>query len=202
MSNLDPDPRTQDVAPDPARLDPVTAHGGQPGVAGSRVDAGTKTESGPLGRIDPKHPKEAGTAVARPPAKTASAMVVAGFVGLIATLVVLGFIANGERDQEVFELDQWATPFLHSIWTPFLDAVMTGLTTMGSTIILVPLFVVVVGLLLRSRRFGPALFCAVSTIGARVIDFTLKLIFQRPRPKPDYATVLPDFSFPSWHSMN
>ena len=190
------------LAPDPDRRDPVAAHGGQPGVAGSRVDAGTKTESGPLGRIDPKHPKAGGAVVARPPARTASAMVAVGFAGLIAALVVLGFIADGVRDQEVFALDQWATPFLHSISTPLLDAVMIGLTTMGSTIILVPLFIAVVGLLLRSRRFGAALFFAVSTIGALVIDFTMKLIFERPRPKLDYAAVLPDYSFPSGHSMN
>ena len=57
-------------------------------------------------------------------------------------------------------------------------------------------------MLLRSRRFGAALFFAVSTIGALVIDFTMKLIFERPRPKLDYAAVLPDYSFPSGHSMN
>ena len=202
MSTRDLGRQGRDLAPDPDRQDPVADHGGQPAVAGSRVDAGTKTESGPLGRIDPKEPKAGGTVVARPPARTASAMVIAGFVGLVASLFVLGLIADGVRDQEVFALDAWATPFLHSISTPLLDMFMTGLTTMGSTLILVPLFIVVVGSLLYSRRFGAALFFAVSTGGALVIDFTMKLIFERPRPKLDYAAVLPDYSFPSGHSMN
>jgi undecaprenyl-diphosphatase len=191
-----------DLAPNADAIDPVAAHGGQPAVAGSRVDAGARTESGPLGRIDPKHPKEGGTIVARPPAKTASTMVVAGFIGLVASLFVLGLIADGVRDQESFALDAWATPFLHSISTPLLDAFMTGLTTMGSTLILVPLFIVVVGSLVVTKRYGAALFFTVATGGALVIDFTMKLIFERPRPKLDYAAVLPDYSFPSGHSMN
>jgi undecaprenyl-diphosphatase len=189
-------------APDPTRHDPVAAHGDQPSIAGSRVDAGTKTQSGPLGRIDPKHPKEGSTVVARPPVAAASKVVVAGFAGLIASLLVLGFIADGVRDKEAFALDQWATPFLHSISSPTLNAFFTGLTTMGSTIVLVPLFIVVIGWLLLSKRYGAATFFAVATGGALVIDFTMKLIFERPRPKLDYAAVLPDYSFPSGHSMN
>jgi undecaprenyl-diphosphatase len=195
-------PRAQDLAPKTGVRDPVAAHGGQPGVAGSRIDAGTNTQSGPLGRIDPKRPKEGGTVVARPPAGAASKVVVAGFAGLVASLLLLGFIADGVHDQEAFALDAWATPFLHSISTPLLDAFMTGLTTMGSTLILVPLFVAVVGSLIWSKRYGAALFFSVATGGALLIDFTMKLIFERPRPKLDYAAVLPDYSFPSGHSMN
>ena len=207
MSTSDMDRRSNDSAPEdlapvPGVRDPVAAHGGQASVAGSRVDAGTKTESGPLGRIDPKHPKEGGTVVARAPARAFSSVVVAGFVGLVGSLFILGLIADGVRDQEVFALDAWATPFLHSISTPLLDAFMTGLTTMGSTLILLPLFAVVVGSLVASRRYGGALFFGVATGGALVIDFTMKLIFERPRPKLDYAAVLPDYSFPSGHSMN
>ena len=190
------------LTPNAEAPDPVAARGGQPTVAGSRVDAGTKTQSGPLGRIDPPHPKAGGTVVARPPVGVASTVVIAGIVGLVGSLFVLGLIADGVRDQEVFALDLWATPFLHSISTPLLDAFMTGLTTMGSTLILVPLFILVVGSLLASRRYGAAVFFSVATGGALAIDFTMKLIFERPRPKLDYAAVLPDYSFPSGHSMN
>src|SRR4029077_6341122 len=35
-----------------------------------------------------------------------------------------------------------------------------------------------------------------------IIDATMKVVFERPRPKLDYAAVLPDYSFPSGHSMN
>jgi undecaprenyl-diphosphatase len=182
-------------------LEPGPAGAGRQ-VAGSRVDAGTRTQSGPLGKIDPSRNAPPGSVVARPPVGVASTMVALGFIGLVASLFVLAWIADGVRDQEVFALDQWATPFLHSISTPALDAFMRGLTTMGSTIILAPLFIGVTGALLYTKRQGAALFFGVATGGALVIDFTMKLIFERPRPKLDYAAVLPDYSFPSGHSMN
>jgi undecaprenyl-diphosphatase len=127
---------------------------------------------------------------------------VVGFAGLIASLVVLGAIAEGVRTQEVFALDTWATPFLHGIASPGMDALMNALTTMGSSLVLVPLFAVVVAALLLRRRYGAALFLTVASAGALVIDATMKLIFERPRPKLDYAAVLPDYSFPSGHAMN
>ncbi|HEX8025928.1 MAG TPA: hypothetical protein VF484_06975, partial [Candidatus Limnocylindrales bacterium] len=98
-------------------------------------------ESGPLGRLDPKHPA---TPAPPPPKRVAavSAVVVAGFVALVVLLVLFGLIAEDVRDQEVFALDTWATPFLHSIASPPLDFVMTSLTTMGSSFVLIPVFVV------------------------------------------------------------
>lgn len=169
--------------------------------AGSRVDAGPTTQSGPLGKVDPAHPAPRGT-VPRPPVAVATGTLVVGFAGLIASLVVLGSIANGVRDQEVFALDTWATPFLHGIASPGLDWLMNALTTMGSSLVLVPIFVVFAAALLLRRRYGAALFLGVASGGAVVIDATMKVIFERPRPKLDYAAVLPDYSFPSGHSMN
>jgi undecaprenyl-diphosphatase len=170
-------------------------------VAGSRIDAGPTTQSGPLGKVDPPHPDAPGT-VARPVVAVATGTVVVGLAGVVAALVVFGSLADGVRDQEVFALDTWATPFLHSISSPGLDWLMTALTTMGSGLVLIPLFLIVVAGLLLWRRYGAALFVFVASGGALVIDATMKLIFQRPRPKLDYAAVLPDYSFPSGHSMN
>jgi undecaprenyl-diphosphatase len=176
-------------------------HHPPPVNAGSRVDAGPTTRSGPLGRVDPAQPAPPGS-VPRPAVAVATGTVVVGFGGLIASLVVLGSLANGVRDQEVFALDTWATPFLHGIASPALDWLMNALTTMGSSLVLIPIFVVVAAVLLLRRRFGAALFLGVASAGALVIDATMKLVFQRPRPKLDYAAVLPDYSFPSGHAMN
>ncbi|HYK94434.1 MAG TPA: phosphatase PAP2 family protein, partial [Candidatus Dormibacteraeota bacterium] len=170
--------------------------------AGSRVDAGPDTESGPLGRVDPKQPKSSTQPTPRPPLGLATGVLVVAAAGLIASLVVLGFIAEGVRDQEVFALDAWATPFLHSIQSPNFNALMNGLTTMGTTLIVLPVLLVVGGGLLVVRRYGAFTFLLVSLGGSMAIDAIMKLIFQRPRPKLDYAAVLPDYSFPSGHAMN
>ena len=168
---------------------------------GSRADAGTKTESGPLGRVDPKHPAPHGT-VPRPPAAVATGTILVGLAGLVASLLIIGTIADGVRDQEVFILDAWATPFLHGIRSPLLDAVMNGLTALGSTVVVLPILLVSLAVLYLKRRYGAMLFLAIALGGSLVIDFTMKLIFERPRPKLDYAAVLPDYSFPSGHAMN
>jgi len=174
-----------------------------PVAAGSRVEAGTKTQAGPLGRIDPKRPDAAPPgSVPRPPVGLATGAVVVGFAGLVASLVVLGSLADGVRDQEVFALDTWATPFLHGISSPGLDAFFTGLTTMGSSYVVFPVFLAAVALLVARRRYGASVFLTVALGGSLAIDFVMKLIFERPRPKLDYAAVLPDYSFPSGHSMN
>ena len=133
--------------------------------------------------------------------RLATGTLVAGLVGLVASLLVLGFIADEIHEQEALALDAWATPFLHSIASPGLDAVMNTLTTLGSALVVVPLLLVAAALLLVNRRPGAALFLVVLVAGARIVDATMKVLFERPRPKLDYATVLPDYSFPSGHSM-
>jgi undecaprenyl-diphosphatase len=166
-----------------------------------KTDTGPTGESGPLGPIDPVVASAPASAV-RPAARDATMTVVVGLVGLIASLFVLGSIAEGVRDQEVFALDTWATPFLHGIASPGLDAVMGALTDMGSSMIIVPLFLVVIAGLLWKRRYGSALFLGVASGGALILNATMKLFFQRPRPQLPWAQVLPDYSFPSGHTMN
>ena len=154
-----------------------------------------------LTRPDPSETPPIRT-VGRPPAGKATMTVVVGFVALVACLVVLGSIADGVRDQEVFALDTWATPFLHGVASHRLDAVMWALTTMGSSLVIVPAFVIVVGALLITRRVGAALFLTVASGGALFLNATMKVLFERPRPHLPWATVLPDYSFPSGHTMN
>jgi len=138
----------------------------------------------------------------RRPLGTATMTVVVGFVGLIASLFVLGSIAEGVRAHEVFALDTWATPFLHGIASPGLGAVMETLTDIGSSLVIVPVFVVVVAALLWTRRYGAAAFLGLASGGALILNATMKVVFERPRPKLDWARVLPDYSFPSGHTMN
>jgi membrane-associated phospholipid phosphatase len=149
-------------------------------------------ESGPLAPIDG----------ARAPLGIATGALLVGVAALVASLIVLGTIADGIRDQEVFALDTWATPFLHSIQSPAFNALMVGLTTIGSTAAILAIFVAVGIALLAIRRYAALLFLGLALGGAILIDFVMKRIFERPRPKLDYAAVLPDYSFPSGHAMN
>jgi undecaprenyl-diphosphatase len=136
------------------------------------------------------------------PAGKASLALFTGFVVLGACLVVFGSIAEGLRDNEVFNLDPIATTSLHALATPGLDTVMNAITTLGSSLVLVPAIVVACLLLIRADRAGGALFLVVASVGSLLLNAVLKLFFERPRPIVPWAVAPTDFSFPSGHTMN
>ncbi len=163
-------------------------------------------EAGPLGSTEPATGNPTAPTVPKMPSAPevglATLTVVAGLAAVIAILIVLGSIAEGVRDQEVFALDTWATPFLHGISSPGLDWVMNRLTDMGSILVIPPLFVLVAIVLVLRHRYRPVLFLTVASLGSLLLQGSLKLVFARPRPVLPWAHVLPDYSFPSGHTMN
>src|SRR5689334_19591626 len=136
------------------------------------------------------------------PAKSASLVLVSGFAALVACLFVFGTVAEGIRDNEVFILDTLATPFLHGLANPTLDVIMSAATAIGSVAVIPLLFAIAMVVLIGGRRFGAALFLTVSSVGALLINELMKLFFHRPRPQLPWSHVLPDYSFPSGHTMN
>lgn len=165
--------------------------------------------SHPDGRAGAEPRLPAGTASKGPlksrggtPARTATLTVGVGFFALFVCLLVLGKIAEGVRAQEVFTLDATATPFLHALASPALDALMQAATFVGSNVVIPPLCIILVVWLVAVRRRREALFLAIASVGSLVLNEAMKLFFQRPRPQLAYAQVLPDYSFPSGHTMN
>jgi len=136
------------------------------------------------------------------PVRTASITVVGGFFALLACLVVLGSLADSIREKEVSALDTLATPFLHGLASPALDQLMNAATFVGSNLVIPPLFALAVAWLAWLHRPREALFLAIASGGSLVLNEMMKLFFQRPRPQLDWAQVLPDYSFPSGHTMN
>jgi undecaprenyl-diphosphatase len=134
--------------------------------------------------------------------RLATGIVVVGFIGLLAGLVVFGSLAVEIRGQELSALDSIATPFLHDRASPLRDLVMNAATFIGSDFVVLPLLGVSLAVLLSRRHVREAVFLGVAVAGSVALNWTMKLIFQRPRPKLPWAHVLPDYSFPSGHSMN
>ena len=163
-------------------------------------------EGGPLGADTGRAPVDGSIAPAQRPSAPelglATATVVVGFAGLTACLVVFGSVAEGVRSQEVFALDAWASPFLHGISSPEMDAAMTAITTLGTTYVIVPALVVIGVWLLRTGHVRSLVFLIVAMLGSLVLQAALKPIFARPRPELAWAQVLPDYSFPSGHTLN
>jgi membrane-associated phospholipid phosphatase len=129
-------------------------------------------------------------------------LLVAGFAALLACLVVFGIIAEDVYRQEAIALDAIVTPFLHGYASPTLDSVMWAITTLGSTLVVAPLFVLAEAALLMARRRREALFLAIAIIGNVIMNGLLKLLIQRARPQLPWAQTPLDYSFPSGHTMN
>jgi undecaprenyl-diphosphatase len=136
------------------------------------------------------------------PDKRGVTQLAVGFVmALIATLA-FGFLANGIYLQEKFALDVYANPFLHAISSPALDLVMNAITTIGDVPFVSIMFVIAMAYLLYQHLRAEALFLATAILGSIALNGILKVFIQRPRPPLPWAHVLPDYSFPSGHSMN
>jgi undecaprenyl-diphosphatase len=150
---------------------------------------------GPLGPTPP----DAGDAQSN---RWRTALLALGMTGLLVCLLVLGSLAAIVQNQEEDALDTMATPFLHRLASPGLDLVMNIATFLGSDPSLVAIAVVAGGCLVRLGRRREALFVGLTLGGSIVLNLAMKTFFHRARPALPWAHVLPDYSFPSGHSMN
>ncbi len=121
---------------------------------------------------------------------------------LAVCLLVFGVVAWVASEPWANLLDVSATPFLHGLASPTVDAVMSAVTALGSTSIIASLLVLALTGLIWRRHRRQALLLAISMAGSVVFNEWLKQVVQRPRPQLPWAQGQTDFSFPSGHAMN
>ena len=127
------------------------------------------------------------------------------FFGLgfaVFALFFFGWLADEMAEGDTARFDAAVRGFVHSFAAPLLTELMRGLSFVGSTLFLVLLGILIVGALyLKKHRHGALLF-TITTVGASILLFLLKLAFRRARPEPFFETILPNsYSFPSGHSL-
>ena len=103
----------------------------------------------------------------------------------------------------VLELDRQLLWALNALQRPWLDALLTAATWLGSIIVLVPL---ALALAWRYRRRGQpvaAFLLPLAVGGAWLLAHAGKLLVARPRPDlyPALISMPADLSFPSAHAM-
>lgn len=85
----------------------------------------------------------------------------------------------------------------------WLHSAMVDITALGGATVLTLLCVAAIGFLLAAGRPKRALFLAVATGGAGLLNFWLKLEYARPRPElVAHLVDVTSTSFPSGHAMN
>jgi membrane-associated phospholipid phosphatase len=98
----------------------------------------------------------------------------------------------------------WDAPLMrdiHRLSTPWLDALMKGITFTASGAVAVLAVAVVVWLWHWRQQHVEALTIGAALIGSVIINTSLKLIFARPRPEVfPPLTVEHSYSFPSGHT--
>lgn len=98
--------------------------------------------------------------------------------------------------------DQAIQSWVHGFTRPWLTDVMSGLSWIGSPLVLTPAVTIAAGWLWWRGRKDDAVFVAAATLGALALDDVMKLHFKRLRPDLPWAFVHEhSFSFPSGHSV-
>jgi len=101
------------------------------------------------------------------------------------------------------ELDRQLLGALNALQRPWLDAILTPATWLGSIAVLLPFALALAWRYRRHGQPGAALLLPVAVCGAWLLAHAGKLLVLRPRPDlyPALIAMPADLSFPSAHTM-
>lgn len=125
--------------------------------------------------------------------------------GAFVFLWIAGAVAKGSMravDERLFLALRSAADPADPFGPPWLEEAALEITALGGYTLIVLTLAVVVGLLLLTRRWGPALYAVLSVGSGALLTHVLKGYFARPRP--DLVTHLDTVhtaSFPSGHAV-
>jgi len=128
------------------------------------------------------------------------ATLLVSLVAAVLTLLLFSWMAREVLEGDAEHFDLVVRNWVHQYASPSMTRVMTGISMMGSQFLLVEfLIAMLVFQALKWQRAAGWLTIAVT--GALILEFSLKLVFQRPRP-PAFFGVSPNgYSFPSGHAL-
>lgn len=138
----------------------------------------------------------------------AAALPAAVLAVLAAGLFAFFGIADEVVENEIGHIDRTLLLFFRNPADPadpigpgWLEETMVEITSLGGYPVLVIMVAAVVGFLLVSRKFGPALFVLLSIVTGTLVSHLLKLAYDRPRPDlVEQLVVAHTPSFPSGHA--
>jgi membrane-associated phospholipid phosphatase len=128
------------------------------------------------------------------PDRTALHVALAGvlFLGTVVLTVFVHGLTGLDNT-----IREWVIQRRSDGWTTTL----TVISTLGSSLILAPI-AVVVALVLRMRGHrSDALLVSATTLGALVLGPLLKTVIERPRPTGDHVVQVNSWAYPSGHSL-
>lgn len=133
------------------------------------------------------------------------ALLAVAALGVFSFLSIADEVAEGEIeavDEWLFYLFRSASDPSSPLGPPWLAESAAEITALGGYPVIVLAVLIVVGLLLVTRRHGPALYTVLSVGIGSLISHVLKEFYERPRPNlVEHLDIVHTASFPSGHAM-
>lgn len=121
------------------------------------------------------------------------------FVALVA---FFAYIAREVIEGETLQDDRGVLLRLNHFATPDLDKLVVGVTSLGDVISVVTITAGLLTFLAYRKKWQAFTQVAFGMAGAGLLNFTLKLIFERDRPQLwEWVIHESSYSFPSGHAM-
>jgi undecaprenyl-diphosphatase len=118
----------------------------------------------------------------------------------ILTLLLFAWMAREVLRGDAENFDHSVRMWVHQYASSTMTRVMTVISMLGGQLLALEFVIaLIVFLALRWRR--AATWLAIAVAGAILLEYGLKLIFQRPRPTGFFAVSPHDYSFPSGHAL-
>ncbi len=135
-----------------------------------------------------------------------------GYLGLhltVGALIILGgvwiFVEIADElieNATMVDIDHRVSQWMQDHGTPGVTRVAYFITDLGSTVFIATSSVVTIAVLVWWRSWHRLLAFCLAVIGGGLLNYILKVSFERPRPSFEVPLVtLDSYSFPSGHTM-
>jgi membrane-associated phospholipid phosphatase len=125
-----------------------------------------------------------------------------GLLIALGALLMFGWIAQEMLEGDTVRFDGQVRSSIHEHSNPQVTAVMKVLTVFGSSLVMTPLSLAVLGFCYMRGAFHALKTLLATFVGALLLELILKTAFHRPRPAPFFDLPTPrSFSFPSGHAL-
>jgi undecaprenyl-diphosphatase len=118
----------------------------------------------------------------------------------VALLFVFAWIANEVGHSATLRFDYAVREYVHRFASPTVTAWMQAFSVIGGQVLTALAVILPFVFWWRAKRRA-AVWLAVTTVGALVLDLALKYAFHRQRPVPYFGSAPITYSFPSGHSL-
>jgi membrane-associated phospholipid phosphatase len=125
-------------------------------------------------------------------------------LAFVNSVVMFGALAQAYTSgSAVVQIDARLADTLHANVFPSATTALTAVTTLGSTLVLVLVVAGASAYLVPRGRGRDALLLVLAAVGAQLLTWILKALFERPRPSfEDPVATAGWFSFPSGHALS